>query len=249
MPPLIVSLNLGRRPTAVLWFVLSEWINAIERVFRRPRTHVFQERSEIVTPARADRNATSTVVLKMRRALGVAAGDHRSPCPVFSPVLSSELLILPMKTGAILALVAAAALRITVEQVLPFFHRALAAVTLTGPTRAPFTARRQVDHGELAESLTNQIGPIESTERSHLLLLLFSAQAPAALNVAALKVPAGSNMNLPAFAAAEPMRSNVAGYAGHHRQSAKLTTDEVHAAIWHLPSISYNSRQLQVLWP
>jgi hypothetical protein len=75
----IVHLSFARRPFAIAWAVIFVYIASLYCHAFGAFTHVLKKVQEFM-PARTYANASSAVVLKQSRALGVAASMHVLPC-------------------------------------------------------------------------------------------------------------------------------------------------------------------------
>lgn len=80
--PLILSLCLPVGPSAILWGVVSEWIDAIKRQPLRAITHVFEEVFKAVEPLIAYANSLGSVPFELSAALGASLLGP-APCSVF----------------------------------------------------------------------------------------------------------------------------------------------------------------------
>lgn len=84
----MTHLNSSRGPTAVRGLVIPVGLNPVEAVLRRGRfAHISEEILEGGTPAIADSDAATSVVLEVADIGIVAASLHRAPDPVDAGVL------------------------------------------------------------------------------------------------------------------------------------------------------------------
>ena len=244
MSALIVRLRLGCGPSAIGRLVIAEWVDSVKRVFRRTRSHVFQERREVVAPSRAHRDADAAIVLVGARRLRMAARDHASPRRVLGAVAASEFAVATVKSRAIGLLVAAATLRVAVRQVFAFLGRALAAITETQPIRSAVSARRLTDDGEFAEPLPDQVCGIAAGMLSHLRALLFPPQAATALRRVA-KVGARDDRAAATIASTDPRGRRARTNALNHGETSESMTAQVLQRITHSNRL-YNIHSLEI---
>lgn len=139
----IVRLLHHSRPAAVAWFVISVYVNAIERVTRRALAHIQKKGLERVRPPFAHLDTSATVIGVARHFAIRASGFSSGPRTIRSGVPLSVRL----KTSVIhLALQAPAAFRES--------GRAFAAAFPHSPILVPLGCLSGSYHREASECLT-----------------------------------------------------------------------------------------------
>lgn len=157
----VVVLRIPRRPSAIRRFVVTAWVNTIDRVIRWARTHVRQECQVVIAPAVTHRDAATAVELVVRGALGVTAALHAAPNRVLALLHASDYpAVLDMPARAHRPLLTAARRRMSAQQVLTVLDRFGATRAATEPMRAIRSGwiGRSLKDGQFTEDAAGQVG-------------------------------------------------------------------------------------------
>lgn len=246
MSAFVVCLRDCVRPSAILRLVIAEWIDPIKRMFRRTRSKVFQEGEEVISPLSADRHALFSIMPVATARRRVTARDHRSPRPILGSVDSGHFFILAMQSGAIGFLVAAAALRVTAQQIFAVLQSLRTTVASAFPKgAAAFWRATAFENSQLAEASPCQLGEIRTSHSLHLRALLFSSQTTAAFGRISQACARHFSADA-AIATTNPTRRMNVWNAGADNQPPEPLPNKVLESIRHFINISNNSLQLGV---
>lgn len=148
------------RPAAIVRFVITVVVDAIDRMFSgRSRPHVRKERRVVVPPAIADRDSSSAVV-QIPLVVGVVtATTHPLPRRVFDSLLLAErrvAMLAEFITGQF-SLTTTAALCMTAPQMAGGHNRSGATVATTKPSRDVFRPRVEGGRHESPVALPDKV--------------------------------------------------------------------------------------------